>query len=162
VEAGDVATRPRWTRRLFAADDFDAIARAVSEAEARTSAEIRIHLERRVPRGHRRTPPDTFGRARDVFARLGMHRTALRHGVLIYLALEDRQVAIVGDDGIHVRVGDAYWGGICDLVVERLRQGASRAALVDAVAELGSVLARHFPRQPGDTNELSDSVSVEP
>ena len=91
-----------------------------------------------------------------------MHRTALRHGVLVYLALEDHQVAIVGDEGIHARVGDDYWAGVRDLMVERLRRGEARAALVEAVRELGRSLARHFPRRPDDTNELSDSVSVEP
>ena len=147
---------------LFSASDLEAIAEMVGEAEGATSAELRVHLERRVPRAGGPAPPDALGRAREVFARLEMHRTALRHGVLIYLALEDRQVALVGDEGIHARVGDAYWPQIRDLMVERLRRGEARAAVVDAVRELGRTLARHFPRQPGDSNELSDSVSVEP
>lgn len=153
---------PRWAQSLFSESDLDAIARAVADAETATSAEIRVHFERRVPRARGAPRADALGRARDVFAQLEMHRTALRHGVLIYLALEDRQVAIVGDEGIHARVGDAYWPQIRDLMVERLRRGESRAAVVDAVSELGRSLARHFPRQPGDSNELSDSVSVEP
>ena len=153
---------PRWARSLFSEGDFDAIARAVAEAEAVTSAEVRVHLERRVPRARGPARADALSRARDVFAQLGMHRTALRHGVLIYLAFADRQVAIVGDEGIHARVGDQYWAEIRDLMVERLRTGQPRAAVVEAVRELGRALARHFPRQPDDTNELSDSVSVEP
>lgn len=157
-----MAKHPRWARSLFSGSDLDAVAQAVADAEAATSAEIRVHLERRVPRARGATHADALSRARDVFAQLEMHRTALRHGVLIYLALEDRQVAIVGDEGIHARVGDGFWPQIRDLMVERLRRGESRAAVVDAVRELGRSLARHFPRRPGDTNELSDSVSVEP
>jgi uncharacterized membrane protein len=157
-----MAGHPRWVRAILSEDDLEAIARAVAEAETRTSAELRVHLERRVPRPRRSGAPDTLQRARDVFARLEMHRTALRHGVLIYLALDDRQVAIIGDAGIHARVGDAYWPRIRDLMVERLRRGEARAALVDAVRELAGPLARHFPRRPGDEDELSDTVSVEP
>jgi uncharacterized membrane protein len=151
---------PGWTRTLFAEGDLDAIASAVKEAEKETSAEIRVHLERTVPRVAGEAGPDALRRAREVFVRLGMHRTALRHGVLIYVALEDHRVAIVGDEGIHTRVGEGYWVGVRDLMVSRLRQGAASDALIEAVRDLGHSLARHFPRRPGDTNELSDSVSL--
>ena len=151
---------PRWTRRLFRPDDLEAIARAVREAEAGTSAEIRVHLEPRLPRvaGDGRREP--LGRAREVFARLGMHRTAGRNGVLVYLALDDRRLAIVGDEGIHARVGDVYWEAVRDAMVTRLRQQAARDAVVTALADLGRVLAHHFPRGPDDRNELSDTVSL--
>jgi uncharacterized membrane protein len=155
-----MAKHPGWTRALFADGDLDAIASAVQEAERDTSAEIRVHLERTVPRRPGEAGPDTLGRARQVFVTLGMHQTALRHGVLIYVALEDHRVAILGDEGIHTRVGEDYWAGIRDLMVSRFRQGAAGPGLIEAVGDLGRLLARHFPRRPGDTNELSDSVSL--
>jgi uncharacterized membrane protein len=74
--------------------------------------------------------------------------------------MEDRTLSIVGDDGIHSRVGDAYWHGVRDRMVERLRAGAARDAIVDAVAEVGAVLAREFPRRPDDVDELPDDVSL--
>lgn len=152
---------PRWTRRLFSEEDLDTIAAAVARAEVGTSAEIRVHLEPRLPRRWRRRSPDALERAREVFARLGMHRTAERNGVLVYLALKDRRLAILGDEGIHARVGEAYWAGVRDAMVERLRDQAAREAVLTAVADLGRVLARHFPRRPDDRNELSDTVSLE-
>jgi uncharacterized membrane protein len=156
-----MARHPRWTRRLFSPDDLEAIARAIAGAEAQTSGEIRVHLERRIPRHLGGKPPAALERAREVFGRLGMHRTAERNGVLIYLALEDRRLAIVGDDGVHARVGDAYWERVRDLMVERLGSEAPRAAVVEAIHEVVSVLSQHFPRRPDDRNELSDQVSVE-
>jgi uncharacterized membrane protein len=157
-----MAAHPRWARALFSEGDFDAIAAAVTETETATSAEIRVHLERRVPAPRGAGTADALSRARDVFAELGMHRTAQRDGVLIYLAIEDHKVAIVGDEGIHARVGDAYWASVRDIMVDRLRRGQPRAAMVDAVRALGQSLALHFPRRPDDTNELSDTVSIEP
>ena len=139
---------PRWARGVFTAADLDAVAAAVREAERGTSAEIRVHVERRVAHGLRRRTTDP------------MHRTAQRSGVLIYLAVEDRKLAIVGDEGIHARVGDQYWNGVRDRMVERLRAGALRAALVGAVAEVGEALARFFPRGRDDVDELSDDVSL--
>ena len=150
---------PRWAERLFRAEDFTAIADAVRQAEATTSAEIRVHLERRVHRLPLQRP-DALRRAGKVFSHLGMHLTAERHGVLIYLAVEDRKLAIVGDEGIHRRVGDAYWDTVRDLMVARLRDGRAIEAVLAGVAEVGRVLARHFPRRPDDDNELGDQVSV--
>ncbi len=155
-----MAAHPAWTRRWLTEADFDAISRAITAAEARTSAEIRVHLERHVK--HRRwgRRVDALTRARRLFTHLGMHRTAQRHGVLIYLALEDRKLAIVGDEGIHVKVGDAYWETARDATIERLREGRAVDGIVAAVEEVGRVLARHFPRRPDDVDELPGEVSV--
>jgi uncharacterized membrane protein len=133
---------PGWARRAFTEADLDAIAAAVREAERGTSAEIRVHIERRVAHGLRRRTSDAMQRARDVFAALGMHRTAHRSGVLVYLAIEDRKLAIVGR------------------MVERLRAGAVRGAVIGAVAEVGTTLARFFPRGPDDVDELPDDISL--
>jgi len=150
---------PGWVRRVFSDADLDAMTDAIRRAEARTSGEIRVHLERRVPRGPRGAAVDALARARQVFSALGMERTALRNGVLIYLALEDRKLAIVGDQGVHARVGDAYWVGVRDVMVEALRSGRAAKAVVSAVDEVGRVLAEHFPRSRDDANELPDRPS---
>ena len=133
---------------------------AVATAERETSGEIRVHLERRLPRPRGAPPPDALVRATELFTRLGMHATAERNGVLIYLAVEDRRLAIAGDAGVHARVGDEYWNRIRDAMVERLRRGQPRDALLHAVTEVGEVLRRFFPRRPDDQNELSDRVSL--
>lgn len=156
-----MARHPRWARRFLSDEDFDAIVQAVLAAEGETSAEIRVHLERRVHHERGQERADALERARHVFTHLGMHRTAERHGVLIYLALEDRKLAIVGDEGIHRRVGDDYWARVRDLMLEKLKVAAPREAIVSAVQEVGRVLREHFPRPPRDADELSDQVSVE-
>ena len=150
---------PHWAQRLFGEADFAAITEAIARAEAGTSAEIRVHLERRVHRlpGQR---PDALRRARKVFAHLGMHLTAEHHGVLIYLAVADRKLAIVGDEGNHARVGDQYWATVRDQMVAKLREGHPLDAVLTGVADVGHVLAEHFPRRPDDKNELSDHVSL--
>jgi len=156
-----MAKHPSWTHRFLSEADFDSITRAIRAAESRTSAEIRVHLDRHVPRtllvGRR---PDVLARARHVFHRLGMHRTRERHGVLVYVAVEDRRLAVVGDEGIHGRVGDPHWDRVRDVMVDRLRANAPREAIERAVEELGRVLAEHYPRRPDDENELPDEVSV--
>jgi uncharacterized membrane protein len=147
---------PAWVLSVFRSEDLDAIAAAVRRAEMLTTAEVRVHMERGVPAGR-----ETLGRAQEVFRRLRMHRTRQRNGVLVYLALEDRKLAIVGDAGIHAQVGAAYWEGVRDLMVGHLRAAAPREAVVRAVEELGRALGQHFPRGPGhDPDELANEVST--
>jgi uncharacterized membrane protein len=144
---------PRWVRKFLSPADLHEVARAVGEAEDRTSGEIRVHLDARCP-------GDPLARAVELFERLGMTRTALRSGVLIYVAVEDRKLAVIGDAGVHQRVGAEYWDRLRAALVAHLREGRPRDGLVAAVREVGETLARHFPRAPDGRNELSDEVSL--
>ena len=149
-----MARHPRWVRAFVGEADLDAVARAIADEEARTSAEIRVHLDHRCP-------GEPMARAVMVFERLGMHRTAARHGVLIYVSVEDHKLAVLGDQGIHERVGQAYWERLVEAVLAHFRAERPRDGLLHAVGEVGAVLSRHFPRRPGDVNELSDQVSID-
>jgi uncharacterized membrane protein len=145
---------PDWVLAFLSPDDLEAISRAIAAAEAGTSGEIRVHLERTCL-------GDPVARAAELFEQLGMHRTALRQGVLLYLAVEDRRLAVVGDRGIHERVGETYWRALAASIAARLRGGARPVdAIASGVGEIGRTLARHFPRRPDDLNELSDRVSI--
>ncbi len=148
-----MARHPRWVRRFLKEADLGAIARAVAEAERYTSAEIRVHLDHRCP-------GDAMQRAVAVFERLGMHRTVERHGVLIYVAVADRKLAVIGDAGIHERVGEAYWRDLVTAITGHFGKEHPRAGFVHAITELGRILRRHFPRGPDDTDELANDVSI--
>ena len=58
---------------------------AIRKAEAGTSGEIRVYLERK----HK---GDALSRAAKVFHKIGMTKTRHRNGVLIYLALDRKSV----------------------------------------------------------------------
>jgi len=144
---------PKWVTAFLSEEDLASIARAVRQAETRTSAEVRVHLDHTCG-------GDALRRAIKVFERLGMHRTAEHNGVLIYISVSDHKLAVIGDAGIHERVGEAYWRGLVDAVRDQLRQRRSREGLLQAIAEVGEALGRHFPRRPDDVNELPDDVSI--
>ena len=152
---------PKWVRKIFSESDLDDISAAVGRVERTAAAEVRVHLERTVHCARGETP-DALVRAQSLFQHLGMHKTRHRNGVLVYLALEDRKLAIVGDEAIHAHVGDAYWARVRDLMVQHLRAEAPRDAVVHAVEDLGRVLTQHFPRDPGDApGDLPNEVSME-
>ncbi len=136
----------------FSKSDERALVRAIESAERQTSAELRIHIERRCP-GYE------LDRAAEVFEALSMHQTQARNGVLIYLAWKDRKFAIIGDTGIHQRVGDAFWEGVYADARSALSRQAWVEGLSAAVVAAGAALRAHFPRAQDDVNELPDAIS---
>lgn len=139
------------SKGILSAGDKKRIVAAITEAEAKTSGEIRVHVESRCG-------GDAFERARLLFEKLGMTATAGRSGVLIYLAWKDRKLAVLGDSGIHEKVGGDYWNGIVEMIVADFHEGRFGDGLVKAVTEVGRRLAEHFPRKTDDRNELSNEV----
>ena len=69
-------------------------------------------------------------------------------------------LAVIGDRGIHERVGDGYWQQVVDAMLGHLRASRPRDGLVQAVRDVGAALRSHFPRRGDDRNELADDVSI--
>lgn len=145
-------------RKFFTADEQRQIREAIGAAEARTSGEIRLHVERDVPR-RKAIAGDPYLRAREVFSQLGMHETAERNGVLIYLATRTRRFAVLGDEELHQRVGEGFWTEIRDLFAAHFGEDRFEAGLAAGIALIGERLRLHFPHRDDDVNELSDDIS---
>ena len=138
---------------FLTADEEMAIVEAIRTAEKNTSGEIRVHLE-----AHSKT--DAFDRAADVFDFLHMNNTKLNNGVLIYIAVEDRTLVIMGDKGINDVVPPHFWESTKDAIIEKFKKGNMKQGLVDGILKAGEQLKKHFPRKNNDTNELPDDISV--
>lgn len=94
------------------------------------------------------------------FFRLGLHETQARTGVLIFASLLERRVIVLGDLGIHSRVGDEHWELTKDAVLLGARGGEMEKGLVEGIRRCGAVLEQHFPWTLGDRNEVPDRVVV--
>lgn len=137
---------------LFSETDKQIIINAIKEAELNTSGEIRVHVDQRC-----KNPLDS---ASDVFAKLNMHQTALRNGVLFYLAIKDRKFAIIGDAGINSVVPAHFWDQITTDLELKFKNFAYVDGLKDAILATGMQLKTHFPyNDKSDINELSDEIS---
>jgi putative membrane protein len=101
-------------------------------------------------------------RALRAFLEHDLHHTAQGTGVLIFASLFERQAVILGDHGIHSRVGEEAWRQAVDLLVAGMRGGDPAGGFEAAIASVGARLAEHFPRPPGGPgNELSDTLRVD-
>ncbi len=134
-------------------NDEQRIVAAIEAAELVTSGEVRVHL-------NDTCSGDPLRDAQKQFQKLGIHRTAERNGILFFIALESHKFAVVGDSGIHAKVGQSFWEGIRDQMVPELKEGRWIEALELGIAEAGRALAEHFPHQGrSDRDELSNEVS---
>lgn len=137
---------------FFSPEDEQKIIAAIQDAERRTSGEIRVHLE-----DEPRHP--TLEVARRVFRQLGMHRTKARNGVLILIAPERRELAILGDQGINEVVPPDFWESEKDLMLSYFARGKYADGVAAAIQQVGEKLKAHFPYQTDDENELPDDIS---
>ncbi len=140
------------TREFFSAAEQEEIRNAIMQAEAKTSGEIRVHIEQ----SH---SGDVMDRAAYIFRALNMHKTKGRNGVLIYLALKNHSFAIIGDTAIHQKVGDHFWDDTKKAMLSHFREGHFTAGLTKAILSVGDQLKQHFPHEKDDVNELSDEIS---
>ena len=138
--------------QFFTREQKDRIAHAIRDAELNTSGDIRGHVEGKCK-------GEVLDRAAYLFGKLDMHKTALRNGVLFYLALDDHKFAIIGDAGINAVTGEDFWDVIRDRVMEEFRELRVVEGLEQGIRMAGEQLKEHFPYQKGDVNELPDEVS---
>ncbi len=141
-------------KRLFTPEQEKIVTDAIKQAEQNTSGEIRVHIENY-------DKDDVLDRAAYWFAKLEMHKTKERNGVLFYLAVDARKFAILGDAGINSKVPEGFWNEIKDTVVEYFKQGKFAEGLAKGILMAGEQLKKYFPHQKDDINELSDEISYD-
>ena len=148
-----MADRGTNPKTFLTPEESQRVVQAIAAAEQGTTGEIRVRID-----GRCKGP--ALDAARTTFHKLGMDRTAQKNGALLYLSLSDHHFAVYGDEGIHRHVGADGWNAIRDRLAARFRNDEFADGLAEAIAEIGRVLATHFPAAPGDRNELSDELSL--
>jgi uncharacterized membrane protein len=128
------------------------IIEAIKIAEKNTSGEIRVHIEKETNK-----PP--LEKALEVFYSLEMDKTEQRNGVLIYIAVESKQFAILGDEGINAKVPKNFWDLEKELMLSHFKIAEYTKGIELAILNVGEKLKEFFPYKSNDTNELSDEIS---
>ena len=130
------------------------IADAITDAERHTTGEICVHVTPRC-RG------DVMKRAVKTFNRLHLYTTKRRNAVLIFIAYDDRKLAILGDTGINNAVPQGFWDGEVEELTRYLKAGRPVDGLCAIIARMGERLSQYFPGERDDENELSNEVSYD-
>jgi uncharacterized membrane protein len=151
-----LATSPLAARRAFPGHALAAIEAAIAEAERSHAGEIRFAVEGALELGALLRGQAPRERALAAFGSLGVWDTEHNNGVLIHVLLADRDVEIVADRGVSARVGTGELEAVCRVMESAFREGRFEEGAVQGVRALGELLARHFPRQAGERDELPD------
>lgn len=139
-------------KNFFSKEEQEDIKQAIMNAELDTSGEIRVHIENSCS-------GDVKERAAFLFNLLKMNKTKQRNGVLIYLAVQNRRFAVLGDQGINHVVPENFWDDIKQGMMNYFRSGEFVEGLIYAISTTGLQLKNHFPYQTSDVNELPDEIS---
>jgi uncharacterized membrane protein len=142
----------RSRKKLLKVVDRDKVGEAIRLAELRTSGEIRVSVSRYFWGSVRKV-------AERAFDRLGMSKTRERNGILFFIVPSRRRFAVLGDEGIHAKVGQKFWETVAARLGEHFQKGEFTEGLVAAIGEAGERLAAHFPYDAEtDVNELPDDI----
>jgi len=140
-------------RKLLHAIDHERIEEAIRAAERKTSGEIRVSIA-----------PFFWGnveRAADhAFDKLKMRKTEQRNGVLFFVVPARKRFVVLGDEGIHARVGQAFWEKIASAMGADFHEGRFTDGLLRGIDAVGEELSAHFPSNPRDIDELPNEVHV--
>jgi len=151
---GDMAavTRSSFPFFFFSSAEKKAVIEQIRLVELKTSAEIRVHLERKV-RG------DVMEHAKKTFVRLGMDSAQEKNAVLIFFETGGRRFAVAGGQALDEKLREGFWQEQTVRMEAAFRQDRFADGIIQFVAEVGGLLARHFPREPSDRNEFPDQIS---
>ncbi len=140
------------TQKFFTENQQQEIIKSIENAELNTSGEIRLHLEDTCK-------SEPVKRAIEVFEKLNMHETKLRNGVLFYLAIKDKKIAVIGDKGINDIVTNNFWDDVKNEIINHFKNNQFTEGLCKGIEMAGEKLKAHFPFDSDDTNELTNDIS---
>lgn len=140
-------------KTIFTSKEVKRIEAAIKTAEINTSGEIRIFIENHCKNNA------AMNRAIEIFNEHKMYATKERNGILIYLAIKDKLIAIYGDIEIHRKLGDDYWNNQVNLIIQQFKQQKVLDGITNLIIECGKALSTYFPyNSTTDKNELSDEI----
>ncbi len=138
----------RKAARTFTPDDLVEIAGAVAFAKHERQGQIRVVVEnamspKRLARG---TAPAR--RAMEIFAKHHLWDTELNDGILVFILMADRHVAVLADRGIDRKVPPGTWKDAVKVMEKAFREGDFNAGVMDGIAFIAERLPRRDPARP--------------
>lgn len=149
---------PKFLQGILGEAELERIAETVRSVEQTTSGEIRVSIREKRHRADRKLSLMELALAD--FRRLGMHNTKEGTGVLLFILFSERKLQILADKGIYARLPQEGWDLLAIEIAAHFRSGNFADGICHGIRECGTLLAREFPHQPDDVDELPDDVSI--
>jgi len=151
---------PLALKKRFSKAVMQRIEQAIAESEKTHFGEVRFAVELNLPLLDILKNKCGQQRAVEVFSQLQVWDTEQNNGVLIYLLLADHDFEILADRGIHKHVGEQGWARISHEMEVLFKQGQFEAGVLHGIAEISILLARHYPANATNHNELPNAPVI--
>jgi len=146
--------------RAFPKSVLDTIEAAIRASENIHAGELSFAVETALNPLDLLRGASAHERAVEVFSRLRIWDTEANNGVLVYVLLAERDIEIVADRGYNSLVGTAQWEAICREMEAAFAQREFEAGSLQGIRRITALIARHFPPQVDDRNELPDKPTI--
>lgn len=144
----------RSKKYFLSPEEEQRVIQAIQKAERQTSGEILVHI-----RNQAEEDISTLDAAQKIFSRLGIDQTKDHNGILFYISVNQRNLIILGDEGIDKAVTPRFWHETKEKVIKNFKAKKYCQGLIQAINTVGQVLKKYFPYQKDDINELPDDIS---
>ena len=148
-----------WISKYFTEEELASIKNEIAEVEKTTSGEIRVCFR------HKRKLFENKDKLHEIalkeFHALGMHKTKLKTGGLIFILFHDKYFDVVADEGIHKKIPDETWKKFEELLISEFKRERYCSAIIHVIKRIGETLTKEFPCEAGDANELKDDAVIE-
>ena len=138
----------------FPPEELVRVENAIAEGERRHSGQVCFAIEAALPAARVWQGVSPRERALEVFGLLRVWDTEHNDGVLVYVLLADGAIELVADRAVAARIPQPEWDGICRRIETEFAVGRYREGAIAAIEAVGAQLARHFPAQRGESDEL--------
>jgi uncharacterized membrane protein len=141
------------TKDIITPEVKERIELAIAESELGTSGEIRVHVEDECKE-------EVLDRAAYIFSELGMQKTELRNGIMLYVAISDKKAAIIGDVGINQFFRTEEWDEIRNRMIGFFKNNDFENGIIRGIKDAGEKIKAHYPISSDDINELPNTISI--
>ncbi len=139
-------------REFFTAEQQRLMVEAIQNAEKNTSGEVRFFVESKCKF------VDPVDRASEIFFSLKMEETKDRNAVLLYMAMDDHQLALFADEGIYQRLGRQYWNDEVKKIISHFTKDDYTGGICHVINDIGDALQKEIPYESSHKNELPDEI----
>jgi len=139
-------------REFFTQEQQHQMVEAIRVAEKNTSGEVRFFVESKCKY------VDPVDRAKEIFFSLKMEQTKDRNAILLYMAMDDHQLALFADEGIYQRLGTQFWTDEVKKIIAHFTKDDYTGGVCRVVGDVGEALKKEFPYESSDKNELPDEI----
>ena len=138
-------------RDALSRDEIDRIEAKIAAVERLTSAELRVVLTRSTWLGIKT-------KARTVFRKYQLDKTAERNAVLLLIDFRNQEILVYGDEGVDSLVGQDFWNDVRDAMVEEFRGGKLADGISIGIRIVGEKLSLLYPPKSSDVDEISNAL----